>query len=464
MELNKTDYFTEEWIAQWRSSIRKSDDYKKRAREWNAPILLKFDPVPEQLKERGKNGIFLDLQYGECHALHLGDQNDEVKSDIILTADEETWIRLIKEKKDPTMMIMKGKLKLEKGSLVLLSTHRAAAKSLLETAPLAETVGLLKPRDVEVNEQTPFWKMVKNRVSQTSKKETPVSISGNTTPVTRQHGGFVSTGKGLDFDSFPMQLFQKAKIYGIWNPATIDFTEDKKQWEGLSDKEKEILIHLSALFMAGEEAVTLDLLPLIMTLAKEGRIEEEIFLTSFLWEEAKHTEFFSRFINGVLSEKPDFQRFHKHFYRILFYEKLPRDLSRLEQDSSPLAQLKASGTYNMIVEGTLAETGYAAYYKMLEENDLLPGLREGITKLKQDESRHIAFGLYLINRLLVENPEYKTDFENHLEELLNDATNVIHEIFEPYDIVPFGLDKEWFLDYAIKQFQHRMNKLNLSST
>ncbi len=37
---------------------------------------------------------------------------------------------------------------------------------------------------------------------------------------------------------------------------------------------------LSALFQAGEEAVTLDLLPLIMVIAQEGRPEEEMFLTS----------------------------------------------------------------------------------------------------------------------------------------------------------------------------------------
>lgn len=35
------------------------------------------------------------------------------------------------------------------------------------------------------------------------------------------------------------------------------------------------------MFQAGEESVTLDLLPLIQVIAGEGRIEEEMFLTSF---------------------------------------------------------------------------------------------------------------------------------------------------------------------------------------
>ena len=42
-------------------------------------------------------------------------------------------------------------------------------------------------------------------------------------------------------------------------------------------KYKERLLPLILGFQAGEEAVTLDLLPLIMTMAREGRLEEEMF-------------------------------------------------------------------------------------------------------------------------------------------------------------------------------------------
>jgi ribonucleoside-diphosphate reductase beta chain len=98
---------------------------------------------------------------------------------------------------------------------------------------------------------------------------------------------------------------------------------------------------------------------------------------------------------------------------------------------------------------------------MLSEHDLLPGLLEGITHIKQDESRHIAFGIYLINRLLENYPEHKEMFESHLSERLDNATNIIFEIFKPYQVLPFGLTQEWFLDYALKQFEKRSRKLNL---
>jgi ribonucleotide reductase beta subunit family protein with ferritin-like domain/putative sterol carrier protein len=426
-------YFSKEWLEQWQKAINNSSDYQKKGKGWNAPLILKMEPVPDILAKESAMGLFLRLQYGECTELTYAKEEDMARSDVVLTAEVQTWISLIEEKKEPVMMIMKGKVKLEKGSLVLLSTQRKAAKALLETAPVysRETAG-------------------------------PVSSSNKTSsPVRQKHDHFVTTKKGLDFESFPMQLFQKAKKLGIWNPADLDFSKDREQWKTLNQDEKGILIHLCSLFMAGEEAVTLDLLPLIQTIAKEGRVEEQMFLTSFLWEEAKHTEFFSRFVNNVIDETPDFEMYHGPFYKELFYQKLPSDLNRLYTDHSPLAQLKAAGTYNIIVEGTLAGTGYEAYYKMLSENNLMPGLCEGLKLLKQDESRHIAYGLFLADRLLRDNPDLRIAFENHLGDLLNNATNIIHEIFERYDKVPFGLEKEWFLDYALRQFQNKMNKMGL---
>jgi ribonucleoside-diphosphate reductase beta chain len=40
-------------------------------------------------------------------------------------------------------------------------------------------------------------------------------------------------------------------------------------------------------------------------------------------------------------------------------------------------------TYNMVVEGVLAETGYHAFFTMLERNGLMPGLRRGSRSLNR---------------------------------------------------------------------------------
>ncbi len=273
------------------------------------------------------------------------------------------------------------------------------------------------------------------------------------------HQSFVTTTRGLRRDTPPMHLFEKAKRFGIWNPSEIDFSQDIEDWKRLSTDEKDVILRLTTLFQSGEEAVTLDLLPLIQVIAQEGRIEEELYLTTFLWEEAKHTDFFCRFLEEVTGEVRDLSHYHTDNYRYLFYQALPEALQRLTHDSSPEAQVRASATYNMVVEGMLAETGYHAYVTALERNNLLPGQRKGVAYLKQDESRHIAYGVFLLSRLIAENEGLWGVVEETMNGLVMPALGVINEAFSHYEVIPFGLVEDDFVNYAMGQFQKRLARI-----
>ena len=271
---------------------------------------------------------------------------------------------------------------------------------------------------------------------------------------------FALSQRGLNRESFPMKVFEKAKTFGIWNPSELDFSQDIQDWQTLTPDEQRLIIHLTALFGAGEEAVTLDLLPLIHVIANEGRIEEEMFLTTFLWEEAKHTDFFDRFLREVTHFEGDRTAFHGTGYRKLIHEMLPNALGALKTDASPSAQIRAAVTYNMIVEGTLAETGYHAFYTMLNGRKILPATVQGIQKLQQDESRHIAYGLYLLSRLLVENPQEWKTLESTMMQGLLQVNAIIQDIFSQYKPMPFNLNVATFLMYALSQYQKRHHRLS----
>lgn len=133
-------------------------------------------------------------------------------------------------------------------------------------------------------------------------------------------------------------------------------------------------------------------------------------------------------------------------------------------DSSPRTQVEASVTYNMIVEGVLAETGYHAYYSALEKNNLMPGLREGIGKLKQDESRHIAYGVFLLSRLVAEDNDLWDVIQARMNVLLMPAMGIISELFASYEDFPFGLKIEDFTDYAMGQFSKRVARIERAKT
>ena len=273
------------------------------------------------------------------------------------------------------------------------------------------------------------------------------------------HQTFVTTSRGLRRNSPPMRLFEKAKRLGIWNPSDLDMSQDRIEWQQLRQDEQDILLRLTAMFQAGEEAVTSDLLPLMMVIAQEKRLEEEMFLTTFLFEEAKHTDFFHRFLGEVAQTSFDLSHYHTDDYKTIFYEALPQTLHRLRHDSSSEALVKASVTYNMIVEGMLAETGYHAYFTILDRNNIFPGTRQGIQLLKQDESRHIAYGIFLLSRLIATDDSLWDVAEETMNELLVPALGLIGQIFSLYDPVPFGLRESDFADYALAQFQKRIERL-----
>ncbi len=260
---------------------------------------------------------------------------------------------------------------------------------------------------------------------------------------------------------YPMRLWEKAKQLGTWNPSDIDFTQDRDDWQRLGDRERDLLLRLTAQFTGGEESVTYDLLPLLLVAAEEGRIEEEIFLTSYLWEEAKHVEGFNRFLDEVAGTPDDLSPYFTGAYRRLFFEEQPRALNRLRVDASPVALAEASVTYQMITEGVLAETGYHAYYTVLEGHGLLPGMQHLVRQIQRDESRHIGYGVFLLSRLVAEHGEVVWNaIEARMEVLLPIALQHIQETLAPYgEDVPFGVKVDDFLAFGLAQFQKRLQRI-----
>lgn len=264
--------------------------------------------------------------------------------------------------------------------------------------------------------------------------------------------------RGINHNSLPYQLYQKAKRYGIWNPQDIDFSQDREDWMRMTEEQKDETRRRIAGFLGGEEAVTLDLLPLIMVIAQEGRIEEEMFLTTFLFEEAKHTEFF-RLVLDTIGEKGDLSLYHGDVYKKIFYEILPESLNRLLTDKSPEALAEASTVYNMFVEGVLAETGYYAFYEGLNKAGVMPGLMKGIAYLKTDEARHISYGTFLLQRLICEHPHIYDLVVKKMEELAPLARELYQGPEPAREASAYGVRFDDLLQFANKQLAVRMEVL-----
>lgn len=269
---------------------------------------------------------------------------------------------------------------------------------------------------------------------------------------------YVSTSeKGINRESLPFKLYEKAKKFGVWDPNDIDFSKDKADWESLSNDQRDSLLQLIAFFYSAEEAVTHDILPMIHAVSKLGHFEEEMYLTTFLFEEAKHTDFFNLFLQNI-GIKGDLNYLHSPIYRKLFDEIVPETMGRLLHDQSPKAIADAAIVYNMFAEGVLAETGYWSFYESLVNIGKLPGLLEGITNIKRDESRHIGFGTFLLQRLISEDSNMLEYVLNKLGELMPIAIEM-NETMRDGEISPFGVKKSDGQAFMMKQLNIRMEIL-----
>jgi len=194
-----------------------------------------------------------------------------------------------------------------------------------------------------------------------------------------------------------------------WDPSAVDLSEDVEALARLHEEKPGIATVLKgtlAKFGAGEEAVTEDLAPLATAL---DDTEDQMFVTTQMYDEAKHTEFFDRYwrevVNpaedraGVGETSPDEPRWFPDEYDELF-DREEAAMRRLLDDDTRENRAKAFCHYHMAVEGILAGTGYWWLTENFGEGGVahLPGLVEGVGRIRADEGRHVGFGASRLKR------------------------------------------------------------------
>jgi ribonucleoside-diphosphate reductase beta chain len=277
--------------------------------------------------------------------------------------------------------------------------------------------------------------------------------------MTRTSSGSLVRG-GLNWDSLPLKLFAGGNAK-FWDPADIDFSRDRADWEALSDVERDFATRLCAEFIAGEEAVTEDIQPFMAAMRAEGRLGDEMYLTQFAFEEAKHVQVFRMWLDAV-GISDDLHSFLEPLtaYRQIFYEELPNCLNNLSTDPSPASQIRASVTYNHVVEGMLALTGYYAWHKICVDRGILPGMQELVRRIGDDERRHMAWGTFTCRRHVAADDANWTVFETRMNELIPQALEATEQGFALYDPMPFGMQLDEFMQYSADKGMRRFGTIS----
>ncbi|HEX4360737.1 MAG TPA: R2-like ligand-binding oxidase [Pseudonocardia sp.] len=267
---------------------------------------------------------------------------------------------------------------------------------------------------------------------------------------------------GLRMDSFPMRLFRKGNKK-FWNPEDIDFTRDAEDLAAMTEDERLITCVLAAQFMAGEESVTQDIQPFMHAMAAEGRLADEAYLAQFAFEEAKHMQGFRLWFDSVGLTADLHQFTEAPAYDTIFKVEQPKAMYALLADPSPAAQVRASVTYNHIVEGCLALTGYFAWAKVCASRGILPGMQQLIKRIGDDERRHMAWGTFTCRRHVAADDANWAVVEQRMGELMEPALELISGLYDEFQAqgkaIPFGIDRDEMVAYGNEKLHRRLESI-----
>lgn len=280
---------------------------------------------------------------------------------------------------------------------------------------------------------------------------------------TRSGFGSLAAG-GLNWESLPLRLFLGGNAR-FWNPADLDFREDALDWAGRSEDDRFLALLLCSLFIAGEEAVTEDIQPFARAMASEGRLGDELYLTQFAFEEAKHTVAFRLWLDAI-GVREDLHPYVEHSagYRHIFYEELPLRLQAVADDPSPENQVRASVTYNHVVEGMLALTGYHVWNRVCRAQRILPGMQRIVKHIGDDERRHMAWGTFTCRRHVAADDRLWAVVEDQFERLLEPALDIVNAPYEHFperfERASYQIPREEMAAYALDRLNRRLGTIS----
>lgn len=217
-----------------------------------------------------------------------------------------------------------------------------------------------------------------------------------------------------------------------WSVQELDFSDDIKAWQQLGPDITERLLWVMSMFFHGEECVTATLAPWVNSAPTE---EMQLFLSTQLADEARHTLFFDRFfdevvgVGGGIRERLDWcrPRINNGFQK-LFYELLPTVAKEVgDHPRDPVVFARGIALYHILLEGALAVPGQKYILAFCRDQRTLPAFRAGFTAVARDESRHVGAGVRILQDLI----RMDGDATAAVQELIREALPHASEQFQP---------------------------------
>ena len=254
-----------------------------------------------------------------------------------------------------------------------------------------------------------------------------------------------------------------------WAVGDIDFSLDREDWLQATEIEKKATLWSHRLFFNGEERVTATLAPFVWAAPTP---EIEVFLSTQMVDEARHTVFFEKWWREVAgTNASDMTELLKEIrpeanegYNILFYDRLPATAQRLASNPRDFdAFVEGITLYHIVIEATIALTGQRFELESMREQSLTDrGFYRGFTAVARDESRHVSFGIKVLQEAVRRNPvRYAPLIQKTLVECLPLITGTLDPP-DPRYITEFGHTESEIVQFAFDSLNKRLRAIGIN--
>lgn len=255
-----------------------------------------------------------------------------------------------------------------------------------------------------------------------------------------------------------------------WMPTEISMQNDIKQWKNneITDDEKLLVKRCLGFFAGSESLVGNNLLLSAFRFITDAECRQYILRQAF--EESLHNLTVVYICDSLDLEIEEVFAAYENIPSIKakddFLMSITNDISRADFTTSTKSGkqelLRNFLTYWIVCEGTFFFSGFAMLLALGRQNKL-QGVSDQIKYTLRDESSHIAFGTYLINTLIEQNPSIWTkSIQQEFVEHIKKAVEL--EIAYAHDVLPsgiLGLNAEMFVDYMHYIGNRRLEAINL---
>ena len=263
----------------------------------------------------------------------------------------------------------------------------------------------------------------------------------------------------------------------IWDAKQLDYEPDRADWERMTDAQRQGIATITVRFEAGEQEVTDELLPMLAAAHALGRFDWVMFLSTFMLEEARHSEFFTLWHARVPElhspeDKADYWPLRDHTVdpsgRFTVgepvYEGLPKYGKKLtaavesgDEAAIEGAFVQFATLYRTWVEGVLTMPSYEIVIDTTELWNVLPTLRQGFKNILGDEGRHITFGTQATRILIEKNTAYEALAHDVIDEYRGNAVGML----EYQRNVP-GLDLGKYQSQKARHYLNRCREMGVT--